>query len=29
MPGLAIAIGVIGFNLLGYGLTDLLGAHRS
>jgi peptide/nickel transport system permease protein len=29
MPGLAIAIGVIGFNLLGYGLTDLLGARRS
>jgi peptide/nickel transport system permease protein len=29
MPGLAIAIGVIGFNLLGYGLTDLVGARRS
>lgn len=29
VPGLAIALGVVGFNLLGYGLTDLLGTRRS
>jgi len=29
VPGFAIALGVVGFNLLGYGLTDLLGTRRS
>jgi len=29
MPGVAISLGVIGFNLVGYGLTDILGTRRS
>jgi peptide/nickel transport system permease protein len=28
LPGAAIALAVIGFNLIGYGLIDVLGAHR-
>jgi peptide/nickel transport system permease protein len=28
-PGVAISLAVVGFNLIGYGLIDLLGVHRS
>ena len=28
-PGIAISLAVIGFNLIGHGLIDLLGAHRT
>jgi peptide/nickel transport system permease protein len=29
LPGIAISLAVIGFNLIGYGLIDVLGARRS
>jgi peptide/nickel transport system permease protein len=29
LPGIGIALGVIGFNLVGHALSDLLGDHRS
>jgi peptide/nickel transport system permease protein len=29
LPGVAISIAVIGFNLIGYGLVDLVGARRA
>jgi peptide/nickel transport system permease protein len=29
LPGVAISLGVVGFNLIGYGLIDLLGARRA
>jgi peptide/nickel transport system permease protein len=28
LPGIAISLGVVGFNLIGYGLIDVLGARR-
>jgi peptide/nickel transport system permease protein len=28
-PGLAISLAVVAFNLVGYGLIDLVGARRS
>jgi peptide/nickel transport system permease protein len=29
LPGIAISLAVVGFNLIGYGLIDVLGARRS
>jgi peptide/nickel transport system permease protein len=29
LPGIAISVAVIGFNLIGYGLVDLVGARRA
>ena len=29
LPGIAISVAVIGFNLIGYGLVDLVGARRT
>jgi peptide/nickel transport system permease protein len=29
VPGLAISLTVVGFNLIGYGLVDLLGTRKT